>query len=192
MMSSRISPRAGGRIGRGPTQSQFETISDNGNGAWGILSPAGVAALECRRPQRHEPTRPAIFRSASTNRTPPLQYRHRDTAALDGGAGYTYLNEQTGYEFSAVAGTDFTNFISIRPTQYQKRQSMCISIGGRSRFSDQGSSRSAWWATFYSQASCGWAGPETEWVASNRALPAAAGQIGYTVSHGRPRGECEH
>jgi hypothetical protein len=37
--------------------------------------------------------------------------------ALDGGAGYTYLNEQTGYEFSAVAGLTY-NFVNPA-TQYQ-------------------------------------------------------------------------
>lgn len=37
--------------------------------------------------------------------------------ALDGGGGYTYLNEQTGYEFSAVAGVTY-NFINPQ-TQYQ-------------------------------------------------------------------------
>ena len=37
--------------------------------------------------------------------------------ALDGGAGYTYFNEQTGYEFSAVAGLTY-NFINPS-TQYQ-------------------------------------------------------------------------
>jgi hypothetical protein len=45
--------------------------------------------------------------------------------ALDGGAGYTYFNEQTGYEFSAVAGLTY-NFIN-QPNI--KAASTCISIG---------------------------------------------------------------
>jgi hypothetical protein len=48
--------------------------------------------------------------------------------AVDGGAGYTYFNEQTGYEFSAVAGLTY-NFIN--PTPNIRTALTCISIGAR-------------------------------------------------------------
>ena len=46
---------------------------------------------------------------------PAREYR-LGHGALDGGAGHTYWNEQTGYEFSAVAGSTY-NFINPS-TQY--------------------------------------------------------------------------
>src|SRR2546429_9797136 len=51
--------------------------------------------------------------------------------ALDGGAGYTYFNEQTGYEFSAVAGLTY-NFINPH-TQYQNGVDVHLDWGA-SRF----------------------------------------------------------
>jgi hypothetical protein len=51
--------------------------------------------------------------------------------ALDGGAGYTYFNEQTGYEFSAVAGLTY-NFINPH-TQYQNGVDVHVDWGA-SRF----------------------------------------------------------
>src|SRR5262249_8237783 len=52
-------------------------------------------------------------------------------SALDGGAGYTYFNEQTGYEFSAVAGLTY-NFINPY-TQYQSGVDVHLDWGA-SRF----------------------------------------------------------
>jgi len=34
-------------------------------------------------------------------------------AALDGGGGYTYLNKQTGHEFSAVGGFSVWHFLAV-------------------------------------------------------------------------------
>src|SRR4029450_10349550 len=51
--------------------------------------------------------------------------------AVDGGAGYTYFNEQTGYEFSAVAGLTY-NFINPH-TQYQNGVDVHLDWGA-SRF----------------------------------------------------------
>jgi hypothetical protein len=44
--------------------------------------------------------------------------------ALDGGAGYTYFNEQTGYEFSAVAGLTY-NFINPHNPISERRRRSC-------------------------------------------------------------------
>ncbi|MDI9848878.1 transporter [Rhodoblastus sp. 17X3] len=51
--------------------------------------------------------------------------------AIDGGAGYTYLNPTTGYEFSAVAGVTY-NFINPS-TQYQNGVDAHLDVGA-SRF----------------------------------------------------------
>jgi hypothetical protein len=61
--------------------------------------------------------------------------------ALDGGAGYTYLNPQTGYELSAVAG--FTNNYTNPPTI--RTASISTLTGARRSFSPSGcsSARSA-------------------------------------------------
>src|SRR5260221_3554469 len=96
------------------TQSQFETISDTATGL-GDLSPqvslrwnAGV----------HN-----VMTYATGNIPLGIYNRTRLSnigighGALDGSAGYTYFNEQTGYEFSAVAGLSY-NFINPS-IQYQ-------------------------------------------------------------------------
>ncbi len=96
------------------TQSRFETISDTVTGL-GDLSPqvslrwnAGVHNVMTYA------TGNIPIGIYSRTRLSNIGIGH---GALDGGAGYTYFNEQTGYEFSAVAGLTY-NFINPS-TQYQ-------------------------------------------------------------------------
>src|SRR5262249_57246896 len=51
--------------------------------------------------------------------------------ALDGGVGYTYFNEQSGYEFSAVGGVTY-NFVNP-DTHYQSGVDLHLDWGA-SRF----------------------------------------------------------
>jgi len=96
------------------TQSRFEMISDTATGL-GDLSPqvslrwnAGVHNVMTYA------TGNIPIGIYSRTRLSNIGIGH---GALDGGAGYTYFNEQTGYEFSAVAGLTY-NFINPS-TQYQ-------------------------------------------------------------------------
>lgn len=56
-------------------------------------------------------------------------------AAIDGGAGYTYFNPQTGHEFSAVAG--FTYNFKNQDTQYQNGIDFHIDWGASQFLSKQ-------------------------------------------------------
>ena len=47
--------------------------------------------------------------------------------AIDAGAGYTYLNPQTGHEFSGVLG--FTYNFANQSTQYQNGVDMHLEVG---------------------------------------------------------------
>jgi hypothetical protein len=91
-------------------------------------------------------------------------------AALDAGVGYTYLNEQTGLEFSAVAGATY-NFVI--PTRSIRTASMSIWTGAR-RAPSPSSSRSGWWVTSTIRRAAT-AARATGWAASSRASRAPAG-----------------
>jgi hypothetical protein len=103
-------------------------------------------------------------------------------AALDGGFGYTYLNEQTGLEFSAVAGATY-NFINPY-TQYQNGVDVHLDWGA-SRFLTK-QLQIGLVGYLYNQASCdGGSGNRVGCFQSR--VASAGGQLGYTI----PLGELE-
>ena len=96
--------------------------------------------------------------------------------ALDGGAGYTYFNEQTGYEFSAVAGLTY-NFLNPS-TQYQNGVDVHLDWGA-SRFLTK-RLKVGLVGYLYNQASCDGGSGDRVGCFQSR-VAGAGGQIGYTV-----------
>jgi hypothetical protein len=88
-------------------------------------------------------------------------------SAVDAGGGYTYFNEQTGYDFSAIAGITY-NCQSHRISQRGRRDF----DWGASRFRPS-SSRSGWWAISIIKRAAT-AAPATGSAASSRASQAPA------------------
>jgi hypothetical protein len=99
--------------------------------------------------------------------------------ALDGGAGYTYYNEQTGYEFSAVAGLTY-NFINPS-TQYQNGIDMHLDWGA-SRFLTK-QLQIGVVGYLYNQASCDGGSGDRVGCFQSRVASAGA-QLAYTVPMG--------
>jgi hypothetical protein len=99
--------------------------------------------------------------------------------ALDGGAGYTYYNEQTGYEFSAVAGLTY-NFINPS-TQYQNGIDVHLDWGA-SRFLTK-QLQIGVVGYLYNQASCDGGSGDRVGCFQSR-VAGAGGQVGYTVPMG--------
>ena len=91
-------------------------------------------------------------------------------AALDAGVGYTYFNEQSGLEFSAVAGATY-NFINPY-TQYQNGVDVHLDWGA-SRFLTK-QFQIGLVGYLYNQASCD-GGSADRWAASSPASRAPAG-----------------
>jgi hypothetical protein len=109
-------------------EARFETISDTVTG-FGDLSPQ--VSLRWT-PDVHN------LMTYATGNIPLGAYNRSRLSnmgighgAVDGGAGYTYFNEQTGYEFSAVAG--LTNNLINPSTQYQSGVDLHLDWGA-SRF----------------------------------------------------------
>jgi hypothetical protein len=98
--------------------------------------------------------------------------------ALDGGAGYTYYNEQTGYEFSA-AGLTY-NFINPS-TQYQNGIDMHLDWGA-SRFLTK-QLQIGVVGYLYNQASCDGGSGDRVGCFQSRVASAGA-QLAYTVPMG--------
>src|SRR5262249_26802714 len=96
--------------------------------------------------------------------------------ALDGGAGYTYFNEQTGYEFSAVAGLTY-NFLNPS-TQYQNGVDVHLDWGA-SRFLTK-RLQVGLVGYLYNQASCDGGSGDRVGCFQSR-VAGAGGQIRYTV-----------
>jgi hypothetical protein len=102
--------------------------------------------------------------------------------ALDGGAGYTYFDEKTGYEFSAVAGLTY-NFINPS-TDYQNGVDVHLDWGA-SRFLTK-QLQIGLVGYLYNQASCDGGSGDRVGCFQSRVAGAGA-QLGYTI----PMGELE-
>jgi len=102
--------------------------------------------------------------------------------ALDGGAGYTYFDEKTGYEFSAVAGLTY-NFINPS-TEYQSGVDVHLDWGA-SRFLTK-QLQIGLVGYLYNQASCDGGSGDRVGCFQSR-VAGAGGQLGYTI----PMGELE-
>ena len=99
--------------------------------------------------------------------------------AVDAGGGYTYFNEQTGYEFSAIAGLTY-NFVNP-DTEYRSGVDVHFDWGA-SRFLTK-QLQIGLVGYLYNQASCdGGAGDRVGCFQSR--VASAGGQLGYTVSLG--------
>jgi len=104
-------------------------------------------------------------------------------AALDSGVGYTYLNEQTGLEFSAVAGATY-NFINPH-TQYQNGVDVHLDWGA-SRFLTK-QLQIGLVGYLYNQASCDGGSGDRVGCFQSR-VASAGGQLGYTMPMGEREG----
>jgi hypothetical protein len=99
--------------------------------------------------------------------------------AVDAGGAYTYLNEQTGYEFSAVAGFTY-NFVNPH-TQYQNGIDVHLDWGASRYLTKQ--LQMGLVGYLYNQASCdGGAGDRVGCFQSR--VASAGGQLGYTIPMG--------
>ena len=99
--------------------------------------------------------------------------------AVDAGGGYTYFNEQTGYEFSAIAGLTY-NFVNP-DTDYRSGVDVHFDWGA-SRFLTK-QLQIGLVGYLYNQASCdGGAGDRVGCFQSR--VASVGGQLGYTVSLG--------
>jgi hypothetical protein len=99
--------------------------------------------------------------------------------ALDGGAGYTYFNERTGYEFSAVAGLTY-NFTNPS-TQYQNGVDVHLDWGA-SRFLTK-QLQVGLVGYLYNQASCDGGSGDRVGCFQSRVASVGA-QLGYTIPMG--------
>jgi hypothetical protein len=99
--------------------------------------------------------------------------------ALDVGVGYTYFNEQTGYEFSAVAGLTY-NFINPA-TQYQNGVDVHFDWGA-SRFLTK-QLQIGLVGYLYNQASCDGGSGDRVGCFQSRVASVGA-QLGYTIPMG--------
>jgi len=104
-------------------------------------------------------------------------------AALDGGVGYTYFNEQTGLEFSAVAGATY-NFVNPY-TQYQNGVDVHLDWGA-SRFLTK-QFQIGLVGYLYNQASCDGGSGDRVGCFQSR-VASAGGQLGYTIPMGALEG----
>jgi hypothetical protein len=104
-------------------------------------------------------------------------------AALDSGVGYTYLNEQTGLEFSAVAGATY-NFINPY-TQYQNGIDVHLDWGA-SRFLTK-QLQIGLVGYLYNQASCDGGSGDRVGCFQSR-VASVGGQLGYTIPMGALEG----
>ena len=99
--------------------------------------------------------------------------------AVDAGGAYTYLNEQTGYEFSAVAGVTY-NFVNPH-TQYQSGIDVHLDWGASRYLTKQ--LQIGLVGYLYTQASCdGGAGDRVGCFQSR--VASAGAQLGYAIPMG--------
>jgi hypothetical protein len=104
-------------------------------------------------------------------------------AALDGGVGYTYLNEQSGLEFSAVAGATY-NFINPY-TQYQNGVDVHLDWGAMRFLTKQ--FQIGLVGYLYNQASCDGGSGDRVGCFQSR-VASVGGQLGYTIPMGALEG----
>src|SRR5207253_11476465 len=100
-------------------------------------------------------------------------------SAVDAGGGYTYFNEQTGYEFSAMAGLTY-NFVNPY-THYQSGVDLHLDWGA-SRFLTK-QLQIGLVGYLYNQASCDGGSGNRVGCFQSRVAGAGA-QLGYTISMG--------
>jgi len=100
-------------------------------------------------------------------------------SAVDAGGGYTYFNEQTGYEFSAMAGLTY-NFVNPY-TEYRNGVDMHFDWGA-SRFLTK-QLQIGLVGYLYNQASCDGGSGDRVGCFQSR-VASAGGQLGCTVSMG--------
>jgi hypothetical protein len=100
-------------------------------------------------------------------------------SAVDAGGGYTYFNEQTGYEFSAIAGLTY-NFVNPY-TQYRNGVDVHFDWGA-SRFLTK-QLQIGLVGYLYNQASCDGGSGDRVGCFQSR-VASAGGQLGYTIPMG--------
>ena len=162
-------------VGRSP-ESRFETFSDTITG-FGDLAPQFSLRWN---------TGVHNVMTYVTGNVPVGAYRRERLSnigighgAVDAGGGYTYFNEQTGYEFSAIAGLTY-NFVNP-DTDYRSGVDVHFDWGA-SRFLTK-QLQIGLVGYLYNQASCdGGAGDRVGCFQSR--VASAGGQFGYTVSLG--------
>jgi hypothetical protein len=158
------------------TRSRFETISDTATG-FGDLAPQ--ASLRWNVGVHNVMTYVTGNIPIGAYNRARLSNIGIGHGALDGGGGYTYFNEQTGYEFSAVAGLTY-NFVN-RSTQYQSGIDVHLDWGA-SRFLTK-QLQIGLVGYLYNQASCDGGSGDRVGCFQSRVASAGA-QLGYTIPMG--------
>ena len=158
------------------TRSRFDTISDTVTG-FGDLSPQ--FSLRWNTGVHNVMTYLTGNIPAGAYNRARLSNIGIGHGALDGGAGYTYFNEQTGYEFSAVAGLTY-NFINPS-TQYQNGVDFHLDWGASRLLTKQ--LQIGLVGYLYNQASCDGGSGDRVGCFQSRVASAGA-QLGYTVPMG--------
>ena len=162
------------------TQSRFDTISDTVSG-FGDFSPQ--ASLRWNTGVHNVMT--YVTGNVPLGAYDPARLSNIGIGhgALDGGVGYTYFNEQSGYEFSAVGGVTY-NFVNP-DTHYQSGVDLHLDWGA-SRFLTK-QLQIGLVGYLYNQASCD--GGSGNRVGCFQSRVAGAGtQLGYTISMGQLEG----
>jgi len=162
------------------TQSRFDTISDTVSG-FGDFSPQ--ASLRWNAGVHNVMT--YVTGNVPLGAYDPARLSNIGIGhgALDGGVGYTYFNEQSGYEFSAVGGVTY-NFVNP-DTHYQSGVDLHLDWGA-SRFLTK-QLQIGLVGYLYNQASCD--GGSGNRVGCFQSRVAGAGtQLGYTISMGQLEG----
>jgi hypothetical protein len=157
------------------TRSRFDTISDTVTG-FGDLSPQ--FSLRWNTGVHNVMTYLTGNIPAGAYNRARLSNIGIGHGALDGGAGYTYFNEQTGYEFSAVAGS--YNFINPS-TQYQNGVDFHLDWSASRLLTKQ--LQIGLVGYLYNQASCDGGSGDRVGCFQSRVASAGA-QLGYTVPMG--------
>jgi hypothetical protein len=158
------------------TRSRFDTISDTVTG-FGDLSPQ--FSLRWNTGVHNVMTYLTGNIPAGAYNRARLSNIGIGHGALDGGAGYTYFNEQTGYEFSAVAGLTY-NFINPS-TQYQNGVDFHLDWGASRLLTKQ--LQIGLVGYLYNQASCDGGSGDRVGCFQSRVASAGA-QLGYTIPMG--------
>ena len=158
------------------TRSRFDTISDTVTG-FGDLSPQ--FSLRWNTGVHNVMTYLTGNIPVGTYDRARLSNISIGHGAFDGGAGYTYFNEQTGYEFSAVAGLTY-NFINPS-TQYQNGVDVHLDWGASRYVTKQ--LQIGLVGYLYNQASCDGGSGDRVGCFQSRVASAGA-QLGYTIPMG--------
>ncbi len=158
------------------TRSRFDTISDTVTG-FGDLSPQ--FSLRWQASVHNVMTYLTGNIPVGTYNKARLSNIGIGHGALDGGAGYTYFNERTGNEFSAVAGFTY-NFINP-DTQYQNGVDFHLDWGASRLLTKQ--FQIGLVGYLYNQASCDGGSGDRVGCFQSRVASVGA-QLGYTIPMG--------